>query len=151
MIGRETRVKVAAGAMRFVSLDAPGSAEVGEQVQLVLQMSDADVFGNKIGSTLSEGAKAEIAKAITKVRARVEGGCGPLGLAAGFCRVAGKYLGDLCRPEPPSPFRGTTQGSRSLAWASVSRRDSVHRRADLDTERTLLARTGAAFASALRC
>jgi len=60
VIGRETRVKVAAGAMSFVSLDAPGSAEVGEQVQLVLQMSDADVFGNAIGSPLSESAKAAL-------------------------------------------------------------------------------------------
>ena len=60
-IGRQTRVKVAPGAMRFGRLDAKESAEVGEQVELVLQTSDTDVFGNTIGSPLSESAKVDLA------------------------------------------------------------------------------------------
>ena len=60
-IGQQVRVKVAPGAMRFASLDVKGSAEVGEQVQLVLKMSDKDVFGNTIELPLSASAQADLA------------------------------------------------------------------------------------------
>ena len=38
----------------------PATSEVGEQVQLVLQGSDKDVFGNHIGVPLSASAKADL-------------------------------------------------------------------------------------------
>jgi hypothetical protein len=56
-IGQKTRVN---GAMHFASLDVEASAEVGEQVQLVLQKSDKDVFGNHIEMPLSASAKADM-------------------------------------------------------------------------------------------
>ena len=60
-IGQQIRVKVVPGAIRFASLDTKASAEVGEQLQLRLKMSDKDVFGNTIELPLSAHAKADLA------------------------------------------------------------------------------------------
>ena len=38
----------------------PATSEVGEQVQLVLQVSDKDIFGNNIAVPLSASAKADL-------------------------------------------------------------------------------------------
>ena len=59
-IGRQMRVKVAPGLPRFEALDAKESAEVGEQVRLVLRLSDTDMFGNKIDMPLSTRARADL-------------------------------------------------------------------------------------------
>ena len=60
LIGRQMRVKVAPGLPRFEALDAKESAEVGEQVRLVLRLSDTDMFGNKIDMPLSTRARADL-------------------------------------------------------------------------------------------
>ena len=60
-IGKQICVKVVPGAIRFASLDTKASAEVGEQLQLRLKMSDKDVFGNTIELPLSAHAKADLA------------------------------------------------------------------------------------------
>jgi hypothetical protein len=59
-IGQKTRVTVAPGAMHFASLDVKAYAEVGEQVQLVLQVTDKDVFGNHIEVPLCPIAKTDL-------------------------------------------------------------------------------------------
>ena len=77
------------------------------------------------GTLVDESAKAEIAKAVSRVKRRVQGSCGPLSLGVGIGGVLCKYLSDCCRPEPPSPFRGVTIGQRSLAWASLDATPSL--------------------------
>jgi hypothetical protein len=94
-IGQKTRVRVAPGAMLFASLNVKASAEVGEQVQLVLQGSDKDVFGNHIGVPLSASAKADLLAIMFEGMWSHEGKESPLNLSQPFVTEGDLVVAEL--------------------------------------------------------